>query len=113
MRWPYHVINMLNLLKPSMLVIKLISNLQIPINALAFGSGINWNFRIANQLSNLTLGINYCLIFTNNWNDLTYCKPFSIGRVLNQEQYLVKDCCLRGDDVMLVLLSLVTLPHLH
>ena len=38
MRWPYHVINILNLLIPSMLVIKLISNLQIPINALAFGS---------------------------------------------------------------------------
>ena len=36
----------------------------------------------------------------------------SIGRVLNQEQYLVKDCGLRGDIIMLVL-SLVTLPHLH
>ena len=36
----------------------------------------------------------------------------SIGRVLNQKQYLVKDCGLRGDVVMLVL-SLVTIPHLH
>ena len=47
---------------PSVLVSKLLSNPPIPINALAYGSGINQNSQVANQLNNLALGINYCLI---------------------------------------------------
>ena len=43
-------------------VIKLLSNPRIPINALAFDSGINRNSQVANQLNNLTLGINCYLI---------------------------------------------------
>ena len=49
---------------PSASVIKLLSNPRIPINALAYGSGINRNSRVANQLNNLASGINYYLIFT-------------------------------------------------
>ena len=62
MRRPYHVVDRLNLLKPSALVIKLLSNLRIPINALAYGSGINRNSWVANQLNNLASGINYYLM---------------------------------------------------
>ena len=53
---------------PSTSVIKLLSNPRIPINALAYGSGINRNSRVANQLNNLALGINYYLhvISSNN-----------------------------------------------
>ena len=47
---------------PSMLVIKLLN--QILINALAFGLGINRNSQVANQLNNLTLGINYYLSYS-------------------------------------------------
>ena len=66
MRRPYHVVNRLNLLMPSASVIKLLSNPRIPINALACGSGINRNSRVANQLNNLALGmlgINYYLLY--------------------------------------------------
>ena len=62
MRRPYHIADRLNLLIPSASVIKLLSNPQIPINALACGSGINWNSRVANQLNNLASGINYYLM---------------------------------------------------
>ena len=62
MQWPYHVVDRLNLLMPSASVIKLLSNPRIPINALACGSGINQNSRVANQLNNLASGINYYLI---------------------------------------------------
>ena len=62
MRRPYHVVNRLNLLMPSMSVIKLLSNPRIPINARAAGEGINRNSQVANQLNNLTSGINYYLI---------------------------------------------------
>ena len=61
MRRPYHVVDRLNLLMPSTSVIKLLSNPRIPINALTCGSGINWNSRVAKQLNNLVLGINYYL----------------------------------------------------
>ena len=47
---------------PSALVIKLLSNPRIPINTLACGEGISWNSRVANQLNNLTSGIDYYLI---------------------------------------------------
>ena len=61
MQWPYHVVNRLhvNLLMPSASVIKLLSNHQIPINALAYSSGINRNSWVANQLNNLMSVINY------------------------------------------------------
>ena len=59
MRRPYHVVDRLNRLMPSASVIKLLSNPRIPINALAYGSGINRNSRVANQLNNLASGINY------------------------------------------------------
>ena len=62
MRRPYHVVDRLNLLMPSASVIKLLSNPRIPINALAYGLGINRNSRVANQLNNLASGINYYLI---------------------------------------------------
>ena len=51
-----------SLLMPSALVIKLLSNPRIPINALACGSGINRNSWVANQLNNLALGINHYLL---------------------------------------------------
>ena len=63
MRQPYHVVNRLNLLMLSASVIKLLSNPRIPINALACSSGINRNSRVANQLNNLALGINYYLLY--------------------------------------------------
>ena len=59
MRRPYHVVYRLNRLMPSASVIKLLSNPRIPINALAYGSGINRNSQVANQLNNLASGINY------------------------------------------------------
>ena len=62
MRRPYHVVDRLNRLMPSASVIKLLSNPRIPINALAYGLGINRNSRVANQLNNLSSGINYYLI---------------------------------------------------
>ena len=62
MWWPYHVVDRLNLLMPSASVIKLLSNPQFPINALACGSGINRNSWVANQLNNLASGINYYLL---------------------------------------------------
>ena len=62
MRRPYHVVDRLNLLMPSASAIKLLSNPRILINALACGSGINRNSRVANQLNNLTSGINYYLV---------------------------------------------------
>ena len=62
MRRPYHVVDRLNLLMPSVSVIKLLSNPQIPINALAYGTGINRNSQVAKQLNNLASGINYYLI---------------------------------------------------
>ena len=62
----------------------------------------------------------YCIVLSDMSNmyidgimHIWFVYVSSIGRVLNQEQYLVKDCGLRGDKLMLVLLSLVTLPHLH
>ena len=59
---PYHVVDTLNLLMPSSSVIKLLSNPRIPINALVFGSSINQNSQVANQLNNLVSGINYYLM---------------------------------------------------
>ena len=59
MRWPYHVVDRLNLLMPSASVIKLLSNHRIPINALAYSSGINRNSWVTNQLNNLMSVINY------------------------------------------------------
>ena len=53
---------------PSASVIKLLSNPRIPINALAYGSGINRNSRVANQLNNLASGINYYLSFAYEYN---------------------------------------------
>ena len=53
---------------PSASVIKLLSNPRIPINALAYGSGINRNSRVANQLNNLASGINYYIATKNNYN---------------------------------------------
>ena len=50
---------------PSASVIKLISNPRIPINALAYGSGINLNSRVANQLNNLVSGINTVTQYIN------------------------------------------------
>ena len=38
---------------------------------------------------------------------------FSIGRVLKDDQYLVRDSGLQRDLIMPVLLSMVSLPHLH
>ena len=42
-----------------------------------------------------------------------YVYVFSIGRVLKKDQYLVRDSGLWRETLMLVLLSMVTLPHLH
>ena len=42
-----------------------------------------------------------------------YVYVFSIGRVLKKDQYLVRDSGLWRDIIMLVLLSMVTLPHRH
>ena len=61
--------------------------------------------------------MNEALLFVSTFIALTnitsvFVYVSSFGRVLNQEQHLVKDYGLRRDVVMLVL-SLVTLPHLH
>ena len=78
MRQPYHIVNRLNLLIPSTSVIKLLSNPQIPINALACGSGINKNSQVANQLNNLMSGINYYIIHNYSMGKVNHVsnKPY-------------------------------------
>ena len=51
--------------------------------------------------------------FCNLIRYYVYVYVFSIGRVLKKDQYLVRDSGLWRDVLMLVLLSMVTLPHLH
>ena len=51
--------------------------------------------------------------FCNLIRYYVYVYVFSIGRVLKRDQYLVRDSGLWRDMIMLVLLSMVTLPHLH
>ena len=79
MRRPYHIVDRLNLLKPSASVIKLLSNPRIPINALAYGSDINRNSQVANQLNNLASGINY---YIKRQNKLVLCVHLIIFNLL-------------------------------
>ena len=61
-------------------------------------------------VNNLVLKVNIIIDITPL---VLFVYVSSIGRVLNQEQYLMKDWGLKEDILMLLLLSLVTLPHLH
>ena len=91
MRRPYHIVDRLNLLMPSASVIKLLSNPRIPINALVYGSGINRNSRVANQLSNLTSGINYYLIlkFICYWVLTLLARPFDFMYGMETQLFLL------------------------
>ena len=57
--------------------------------------------------------ISFIISFCNLIRYYVYVYVFSIGRVLKKDRYLVRDSGLWRDMNMLVLLSMVTLPHLH
>ena len=62
------------------------------------------------NMNEALLCVSTFIALTNIISVFVYVSSF--GTVLNQEQHLVKDSGLRRDVVMLVL-SLVILPHLH
>ena len=74
---------------PSTSVIKLLSNPRIPINALAYGSGINRNSRVANQLNNLASGINYYIMrfFISFKTNVQFSVSSEPGRTFVLERY--------------------------
>ena len=78
------------------------------------GRDISTNSIYLFQLSHNTI-----VSYTNNKaidnknNACTFNFISRTGSVLNKDQYLMMDCGLKEDTVMPVLLSMVSLPHLH